>query len=212
MNREAKVLTGTQVKEVLAKVVGGIYIGKGYNEMITDFFSDFAVTDDGLKINVDNNITVNLPIADDDNYINYAIAGETEDEEWDGSKYFDCNFVVDGYTISFNTTDKGNMLTIEQLKELVKTDFIKNMFRVESIDGYAVSVNMNNCAVYVDDDEVRLTTNDAEVVLDNHEYYSIIDAIYNDSVESGFVCYRLEFSNNMPDITIEIEYGHRLFM
>ena len=56
-------LTGSQVKELLAKSVDGIYIGRGFGEILTDYFKKFEITDDGLKISVDDFVTLTIPIA-----------------------------------------------------------------------------------------------------------------------------------------------------
>ena len=57
MTNKAVKVTGTQVKELLAKVVEGIYLSKNncYNA-VTDFFPKrgLVLTDEGLKIEVDN--------------------------------------------------------------------------------------------------------------------------------------------------------------
>ena len=47
MKKTATVLTGKQVKELLAKAVGGIYIGR--HDIMTDFYSKYRITDDGLE-------------------------------------------------------------------------------------------------------------------------------------------------------------------
>lgn len=200
--------SGTQVKGLLSKAVGGIYIGKNFQGIVTDFFSDFAVTDEGLVITINKLVTVKMPIAEDETYINYAITGETDDEEWTGSINFDYKFEVENYTICFNTTDKGKTFTLEQFKELTASEYGRvNMFRVESIDGCSVSVSMSECDIDIENDEITISSDKSEIVL----HKSVVNAIYNDSVGANAVCYRIEFSNGIPDISVEIDYKHRVF-
>lgn len=201
--------TGTQVKELLAKVKG-IYVAKNITDILTDYFSasDLVITDDGLEIAVNQFTTIKLPIAEE-SYINYAIDGENDDEEWDGSTYFDYKFYIEGYMICFNVKDKGNTLTLEQLKELVETKRIR-AFRAESIDGGSFSISASECIIDVDIEsyspKIELITNDSNIILDSE----IINAIYNDSDCADDICYRIEFNNGVPDITIEPRYGYTL--
>lgn len=204
---KATKLTGTQVKELLAKVKG-IYVAKNITDILTDYFSasDLVITDDGLEIAVNQFTTIRLPIAED-NYINYALGGENDNEEWDASTYFDYKFYIEGYMICFNTKDKGNTLTLEQLKELVETKRI-SAFRAESIDGGSFSISASACIIDVDIEspKIELITNDSNIIFDEE----IINAIYNDSDCADDICYRIEFSNGAPDITIEPRYGYTL--
>lgn len=208
---KATKLTGKQVKELLAKA-NGIYVAKNISDILTDYFSkaNFTVTDDGLEIAVNQFTTIKLPIADDfDNYFNYAVAGENDDEEWDSSTYFDYKFYVEGYMLCFYVKDKGDTLTLEQLKELVETKRI-SAFRAESIDGGSFSISLSECIIDVDtksySPKIELITNDSNIILDSE----IINEIYNDSDDSDSICYRIEFNNGAPDITIEPRYGYTL--
>ena len=205
MNREAQKIKGTQVKELLAKAVGGIYAGRVFQHALTNFFSDFSITDDGLEIVASKFMTLTLPIADDEEYINYAVTVENDEEEWEGSVYFDYCFEIEGYKISFNESDKGEVLTWEQFKELVTK--ARCLFSVESIDGGSVYVSMSDASIGISDfDEIVITSDTASVNLDKE----IVDAIYNDSVGANEVCYRIEFSNGMADISIEVDDSNRL--
>lgn len=72
MSNEAVKVTGTQVKELLAKAVGGIYLSR-YFDVMTDFYNRFVVTDDGLEISVNDMLTAKIPIQNDAEYFNYAV-------------------------------------------------------------------------------------------------------------------------------------------
>lgn len=207
MNREAQKIKGTQVKELLAKAVGGIYVGRVYQKSLTDFFLNFSVTENGLEVTVNKFVTFTLPIADDEEYINYAVAVENDEEEWEGSVYFDYCFEIEGYKISFNESDKGEVLTWEQFEELVTK--ARCLFSVESIDGGSIYVSMSDASIGISDfGEIVITSDAASVNLDKE----IVDAIYNDSVGANEVCYRIEFSNGMADISIEVDDSNRLSM
>lgn len=216
MTNEAVKVTGTQVKELLAKAVGGIYLNKSscYNAM-TNFFptKSLSITDEGLKIDVNNVITVNLLIETEHQYINYAIGGvgsESDDpdleEEWDGSTYFDYNFCICGYSICFNVTDKGTELTWEQFKEL--TDYGNyGIFEVKNVDTCSVYISMDDCTIGVNEREIEINRVGTNTIID----MDIIDSIYNDSTEYEDIYYRIEFNNGMSDMEIEVEYRDRVF-
>ena len=216
MTNKAVKVTGTQVKELLAKAVGGIYLSKyNYYNAMTDFFpkKSFALTDERLKIEVDSVITVNLPIEAEHQYINYAIGGvgtESDDpdleEEWEGSNYFDYNFTICGYTICFNVTDKGTKLTWEQFKELIDSGNY-GIFEVRNVDTGSVYINMDDCTIDVNDREIEINREGTNTIID----MDIIDSIYNDSNEYGDIYYRFEFNNGMSDMEIEVEYIKRAF-
>ena len=216
MTNKAVKVTGTQVKELLAKVVEGIYLSKNncYNA-VTDFFPKrgLVLTDEGLKIEVDNVVTVNLPIEAEHQYINYAIGGvgtESDDpdleEEWEDSTYFDYNFNLCGYTICFNTTDKGTELTWEQFKELTDSGNY-GIFEVRNVDTCSVYINMNDCTIDVNDREIEINREGTNTIID----MDIIDSIYNNSNEYGDIYYRFEFNNGMSDMEIEVEYREKAF-
>ncbi len=216
MTNKAVKVTGTQVKELLAKVVEGIYLSKNncYNA-VTDFFPKrgLVLTDEGLKIEVDNVVTVNLPIEAEHQYINYAIGGvgtESDDpdleEEWEDSTYFDYNFNLCGYTICFNTTDKGTELTWEQFKELTDSGNY-GIFEVRNVDTCSVYINMDDCTIDVNDREIEINREGTNTIID----MDIIDSIYNNSNEYGDIYYRFEFNNGMSDMEIEVEYIRRAF-
>lgn len=200
-------LTGTQVKELLTKAVGGIYVNRGFGEILTDYFKKFEITDDGLKLNTDDFITLTIPIDESEQHINYAISGEDieADEEWEGSTYFDYKLCIAGYTICFSVENKGKVLTWEQFKEL--TDFGNyGVFEVRSMDTCSVYLDIDHCTLAVNDREIEINSNNVNSIIDR----DIIDAIYNDSEDANEVSYRLEFNNGMSDMNIEVEYRHRL--
>ncbi|CUX56025.1 hypothetical protein BN3590_02178 [Clostridium sp. C105KSO15] len=196
------VFTGTQVKELLSKATGGIYL-VGYWEVTTDFLKDFLVVEDSIVFDLKNHLTLNLPISDDE-YVNYAVAGEDDSEEslwevWEGSTYFDYCFEISGYTLCFNVLDKENQLSRKQFKELVDNEH--GIFRIASQDGGSVYLEIDNCTISVGDNEIQVLSGGKEVTFDNN----IISAIYNDSAELGSVVYRIEFYNGMSDLVIEPE-------
>lgn len=196
------VFTGKQVQELLGKVVGGIYL-VGFWEVTTDFLKDFSIVGDSIIFDLKNHLTLNLPIFDDE-YVNYAIAGEDDSEEalwevWEGSTYFDYRFEISDYTLCFNVSDKGNRLSRKQFKELVDTEH--GIFGIASQDRGSVYVDIDNCTISVRDNEIGFLSGRKEVNFDN----DIISAIYNDSTESESVVYRIEFNNGMSDLLIEPE-------
>lgn len=216
MTNKAVKVTGTRVKELFAKAVGGIYLSKNncYNAM-TDFFprKSFVLTDEGIKIEVDSVITVNLPIEAEHQYINYAIGGvgtESDDldleEEWEDSSYFDYNFNLCGYTICFNATDKGTELTLEQFKELTDSGNY-GIFEVRNVDICSVYIGMDDCTIDVNEREIEINRHGTNTIID----MDIIDGIYNDSSEHEDIYYRFEFNNGMSDMEIEVEYVKRTF-
>lgn len=217
MSKTATIVTGKQVKELLGKAVGGIYISR-YFDVMTDFYSKYRITDGGLEISVDKMLTAMIPIQEDVNYINYAIEGEdtiSDDpyEEWEDSTYFGYKFEIENYMICFNTEipdDRSdNTLTWEQFKELVANEKYV-MYSVQNIDGGSLFVDMNQCYISftdADDTYFEVYSSNASVEIDK----SIVDAFFNDSTEAGKVCYRIEFSNGMSDMTIEPEIASKVF-
>ncbi len=216
MTNGAVKLTGTQVKELLAKAVGGIYLSKHcWHNAVTDFFptKKMSITEEGLKIEVDGVTTVNLPIDADHQYINYAIGGigsESDDpdleEEWEGSTYFDYNFDICGYTICFNVTDKGTELTWEQFKELTNSGNY-GIFEVRNVDTCSVYIDMDDCTIDVNEREIEIDRDGSNIIID----MDIIDSIYNDSVENENIYYRIEFNNGMSNMEIEVRYEKKAF-
>lgn len=196
------VFTGTQVKELLSKAIGGIYL-VGFWEVTTDFLKDFSIVGDSIIFDLKNHLILNLPISDDE-YVNYAVAGEDDSEEalwevWEGSTYFDYRFEISDYTLCFNVSDKGNRLSRKQFKELVDTEH--GIFGITSQDGGSVYLDIDNCTISVKDNEIEMLSGRKEVTFDNN----IISAIYNDSAELVSVVYRIEFNNGMSDLVIEPE-------
>ena len=208
MSKDVQKFLGTQVKELLSKAVGGIYVGRVCHIM-TGYYDKFKITDDGLEITVNDLLTAKILIPEEQEFINYSIAGETEDEEWDGSTFFEYEFEICNYTIGFNLTKIEDTLTWEQFRELVANDKIVN-YRVHSIDSGAVYVDMSNCTIYfgdADDSYFGVNSLYSSIEFDK----DIVYEIYNDSPESGSVCYRIEFNNGMSDITIEPESVLKVF-
>lgn len=98
-------------------------------------------------------------------------------------------------------------MTWEQFKELVVDGNIP--YKVCSIDSYLLYVDMNNCLVRLADifDSIEINSLYASIEISKN----LVDTIYNDSPESGSVCYRIEFNNGMSDITIEPESVLKVF-
>ncbi|EXG86143.1 hypothetical protein K413DRAFT_2964 [Clostridium sp. ASBs410] len=114
------------------------------------------IEENSIRFDLKNHLTLNLPISDDE-YVNYAIAGEDDSEEamwevWEGSTYFDYRFEISGYTLCFNISDKGNRLSRKQFKELV--DIEHGIFRIASQDGCSVYLDIDNCTISVSDNEI----------------------------------------------------------
>lgn len=208
MSNKLVKVTGKQVKELLAKSVGGIYVSRGFDEILTDYFEKYGITDKGLEINTNDSITLTIPIDEAEQHINYAIGGEDleTDEEWEGSTYFDYKFCIGGYTVCFNVEEKGTELTLEQFKELVDIGNY-TIFEVRSMDTCSVYLDIDDCTIAVNDKEIEINSSNLNAIID----MDIIDAIYNDSADAKEVSYRLEFNNGMSDMIVEIKYGCRLF-
>ncbi len=208
MNNKAVKVTGTQVKELLTRAVGGIYLGRRFSDIMTDYFEKCEIADRGIKINVDDTIALTVPVDETEQYINYAISGEDleADEIWEGSTYFDYKFCIGGYTVCFNVEDKGTELTWEQFKELAD---IRNyaILGARNLDAGAIYLDIDDCTIAVNDREIEINSEKVNAIIDR----DIIETIYNDSADAGGICYRLEFCNGMADMVIDIEYGHRLF-
>lgn len=218
MTNKAVKVTGAQVKDLLAKAIGGIYVSR-YFDVMTDFYKKYAVTDNGLEIAVNDMLTAKVPIQSDAEYINFAVgcdiseSEDTEDtvyEEWESSTYFEYKFEIANLIICFNITEKDHCLTWEQFRELVtnekSTDYI-----VRSIDGGSLYVDVNHCNIDfsdVDDSYFNiyspLSTN---IEIDKE----IVTAIYNDATETEEICYRIEFNNGLSDMTIEVEKSSKVF-
>ena len=218
MTNKVVKLTGAQVKDLLTKAVGGIYVSRRFNVM-TDFYKKFAVTDDGMEITVNDMLTAKIPIQNETEYINFAIGcdisetKETEDtvyEEWESSTYFEYKFEIANLMICFNITEKDHCLTWEQFRELV-TNEKSTDYTVRSIDGGSLYVDVNHCNLdFLDVNDSYfsicspLSTN---IEIDKE----IVTAIYNDATETEEICYRIEFNNGLSDMTIEVEKGSRVF-
>lgn len=201
------VMTGKQVKELLEQVIGGIYFVNGLYNVVTDVLHEYTVTKEGLMSNFGKCLTLNIPISDEEIFTNYAIEGadgeeveEAMQQEWDGSTYFDYKFEISGYTLCFNTVDKGITLTLEQFKEL--TDSNDGIFAICSVDGGSLYIDARNCTIGVNDTEIEIDSQAVHTTIDS----KIIEEIYNDSDKSGNITYRLEFNNGMSDMEIELDY------
>lgn len=217
MSNNAVKVTGTQVKELLAKAVGGIYLSR-YFDVMTDFYSRFVVTDDGLEISVNDMLTAKIPIQNDAEYFNYAVGCDMSEseycedmpyEEWESSSYFDYKFEIANYMICFNVAEKDRKLTWEQFKELAANEqYVR--FTVQSIDGGSICVDMSHCEIDftdVEDSYFTVYSLFASMEIDK----GIIEAVYNNAAETGNICYQIRFNNGMADMTIEPEKDCKVF-
>lgn len=207
------VFTGRQVKELLGKVSGAIYMTNGIYNVPISIFKDFTITENEIKINLGKCTAFIIPISDSEEYTNLATPGEDGDEvdealreSWNGSTYFEYEFEIADYQLYFNTSSYGIKLTFEQFKEL--TD-VRNysIFKIMSIDTGSFYIDMDNCTINVDEHEIGISSARTNTIFDE----SIINAIYNDSDDSDGIAYRVEFNNGMPDIEIAIDYKIRIF-
>lgn len=195
-------LTGSQVKEALSKVVGGVYFGN-IGDFPTDYLDKMTIEDYRVRFEVDANITLTLSIDESATYTNHAVVANDE-EGCEDEPYFDYRLEIDGYSVCFNTEDKGTELTWEWLVELIKSGRMHG-FDVRSDDSGSVYIDMNECIVSMDENEIEICSRNS-VIIDR----GIVDAIYNDTTAQG-ICYRLEFNNGMSDICIEPTYLLRRF-
>lgn len=211
-------LTGAQVKDLLTKAVGGIYVSRRFN-VITDFYKKYAVTDNGLEIVVNDMLTAKVPIQSDAEYINFAVgcdiseSKDTEDtiyEEWESSIYFEYKFEIANLMICFNITEKDHCLTWEQFRELVTNERCVN-YTVRSIDGGSLYVDVNHCNLDFSDVNDSYFSICSPLSTNIEIDKEIVSAIYNDATESEEICYRIEFNNGMSDMTIEVEKDSRVF-
>ena len=211
-------LTGAQVKDLLTKAVGGIYVSRRFN-VITDFYKKYAVTDNGLEIVVNDMLTAKVPIQSDAEYINFAVgcdiseSKDTEDtiyEEWESSIYFEYKFEIANLMICFNITEKDHCLTWEQFRELVTNERCVN-YTVRSIDGGSLYVDVNHCNIDFSDMNDSYFSIGSPLSTNIEIDKEIVTAIYNDATETEEICYRIEFNNGLSDMTIEVEKGSRVF-
>lgn len=218
MTNKAVKVTGAQVKDLLTKAVGGIYISR-YFDVMTDFYKRFAVTDDGLEIAVNDILTAKIPIQNEAEYINFALgcdiseSKDTEDtvyEEWESSTYFEYKFEIANIMICFNVTEKDHSLTWEQFRELVTNEKYIN-YTVKSIDGGSLYVDVNHCNIHFSDVNDSYFSICSPLSTNIEVDKKIVAAIYNDATESEEICYRIEFNNGLSDMTIEAEKDSKVF-
>lgn len=218
MTNKAVKVTGAQVKELLTKAVGGIYISRHFDVM-TDFYKKFAVTGDGLEITVNDMLTARIPIQSEAEYINFAIgydssdSGDTEDtvyEEWESSTYFEYKFEISNLMICFNVTEKDYGLTWEQFRELVTNEKCVN-YTVRSIDGGSLYVDVNHCNIDFSDVDDSYFSIGSPLSTNIEVDKEIVTTIYNTATDVEEICYQIEFNNGLSDMTIEVERDSRVF-
>lgn len=218
MTNKAVKVTGVQVKDLLTKAVGGIYISRHFDVM-TDFYKKYAVTGDGLEITVNDMLTAKIPIQSEAEYINFAIgydssdSGDTEDtvyEEWESSTYFEYKFEISNLMICFNVTEKDYGLTWEQFKELVTNEKYIN-YTVRSIDGGSLYVDVNHCNIDFSDMDDSYFSIGSPLSTNIEVDKEIVTAIYNTATDVEEICYQIEFNNGLSDMTIEVERDSRVF-
>ena len=111
--------------------------------------------------------------------------------------------------ICFNVAEKDRRLTWEQFKELAANEQYVH-YTVQNIDSGSMYIDMNHCDVDfsdVDDSCFTVCSLFASVEIDKE----IVNAIYNDAIDSERICYRLEFNNGMTDMIIEPEQDVKVF-
>ena len=214
MNKTVKV-TGAQVKELLVKAVDGIYLSR-YFDVMTDFYTKYQVTDDGVEISVNKMITVKLPIDEKMEYFNFAVGSEESEadgkrpyEEWEDSLCFDYKFEISNYMLCFNISEEDKKLTWEQFNELVANEKYVH-YSVQNIDGGSIYMDMSHCEILFTDTDnsyFEICAPNADVEIDK----SVVESIYNDSIESEDICYRIVFNNGMSDMTIVPERSAKVF-
>lgn len=151
----------------MAKAVGGVYVSRGFGEILTDYFGEIEITGEGLKIFAPGYITMTVPIDEAEQHINYAICGEDleADEEWEGSKYFDYKFCIGDFTVCFNTEDKEMEITWEQFKELVDVGN-HGIFEARNVDMCSVYLDVNECTIAVNDREIEINSSKVNMIID----------------------------------------------
>ncbi len=202
MSKEAVKVTGAQVKRLLTRAVGGIYMSRGFHDILTDYSETYIITETALEIKIEDATILTIPINETEQYINYAISGEdlARADTWEGSTIFAYKFYLEEYMICFNLEDKGTKFTWTQFQELTNS---KNnaIFKVSSKDTCAFYLAVDNCTIDVNDREIEINSNRVNVIIDK----DIVDTIYNDSTSTLNICYRLKFNNGMPEILINVE-------
>lgn len=203
----ATTLTGAEVKKALSAAVGGIYRGKDVYQCVPiSIFKDYTVTEAGIVIRLNNCTTMTIEIEDDETYVNFAIPGKNIYEEWHGSGYFEYAFNFEGYDIAlcFNTgkADGDNEITIPILKELVGDGKSDLKYSVSSEDSGELCIDASNADVEVntDDGVIYISTGCTTVTVS----LAIVDKVYNQSLDSGNICYDIVFNNGMPPMSINM--------
>lgn len=211
-------LTGAQVKDLLTRAVGGIYVSR-YFDVMTDFYKKYAVTDNGLEIAVNDMLTAKIPIQSEAEYINFAIGCDISDskdgedtvyEEWESSTYFEYKFEIANIMICFNVTEKDYSLTWKQFRELVTNEKCVN-YAVRSIDGGSLYVDVNHCNIDFSDMDDSYFNIGSPLSTNIEVDKEIVTAIYNTATDVEEICYQIEFNNGLSDMTIEVEKNSRVF-
>jgi len=205
--KNAVELTGRDLKDLLAKAVGGIYFGK----CVDEFFGNYQVKDDALVLNYSKYNSITIPLNDEGHFINYATAGsiESEDEleEWVGSTYFDYKIEMCGTYISFNIKEKSSELSLEQLKEFVDPHSDDPLdspaaYHVDNVDSGSLTVSMSNCRLVIDVESGEIAifpqNSSSSVTIDEE----IITSITNNTNDCEHVNFYIEFNNGMPNMQI----------
>ena len=204
----ATIVTGKELQELVLKAEGGIYIGENFENYISK--DKISLMDGEVELMCDECTNVSIPLFDDKSYINYAIAGEDEYTEWNGSKYFDYVINTYGTLIAFNVTEKPEHLTIEHLMSLMNTvdDECKYIrYDVESSDYCGIRMMIRNCKLSFDmeSNDININTErGADMAVDIDK----IKRISNITDECGHVCYSIEFDGTLMDMVIMPSSGH----
>ena len=54
MSKEAVKVTGAQVKRLLTRAVGGIYMSRGFHDILTDYSETYIITETALEIKIED--------------------------------------------------------------------------------------------------------------------------------------------------------------
>lgn len=198
----AAMVTGKELQELVLKVVGGIYIGKNFENYISK--EKISLNDGELELMCDDCTVVSIPLFESKHYINYAVAGEDDILEWNGNSYFD--YVIETYNtlIAFNITEKPEYLTIAQLMSLMNVvdggrKYI--WYDIESSDHCDIRMTVRDCKISFDTE-----INDINISTERGTDFAIdidqIKRITNVTDEWGHVCYGIEFDDTLIDIVI----------